>query len=88
MNLSLLDTGGAMLVVSQFTLLADSRKGRRPSFVAAAEPEKARDLYGYFVEQIEKKGIPVATGEFQALMEVSLVNCGPVTVLLDSRKVF
>jgi D-tyrosyl-tRNA(Tyr) deacylase len=88
MNLSLLDTGGAMLVVSQFTLLADCRKGRRPSFVGAADPEKAHSLYGYFIEQVEKRGISVATGEFQALMEVSLVNHGPVTVLLDSRKVF
>ena len=88
MNLSLMETGGALLVVPQFTLLADCRKGRRPSFVAAAHPEKARELYGYFVEQVEKKGIPVATGEFQAVMEVSLVNHGPVTVLLDSRRVF
>ena len=88
MNLSLLDNAGEMLVVSQFTLLADCRKGRRPSFIAAAEPENARDLYRYFFEQVEKKGISVATGEFQALMEVSLVNHGPVTVLLDSRKVF
>jgi D-tyrosyl-tRNA(Tyr) deacylase len=88
MNLSLLDTAGEMLVVSQFTLLADCRKGRRPSFIAAAEPENARDLYRYFFEQVEKKGISVATGEFQALMEVSLVNHGPVTILLDSRKVF
>lgn len=88
MNLSLLDTGGAMLVVSQFTLLADCRKGRRPSFVAAAEPGKAFDLYRYFVEHVEARGISVATGEFQAFMEVSLINNGPVTVLLDSRKVF
>ena len=88
MNLSLIDTGGAMLVVSQFTLLADCRKGRRPSFIAAAAPETARDLYDYFVEEVEKKGVSVATGEFQALMDVSLVNHGPVTVLLDSRKVF
>ena len=88
MNLSLLDTAGEMLVVSQFTLLADCRKGRRPSFIAAAEPGKALDLYRYFIEEVEKKGLYVATGEFQALMEVSLVNHGPVTVLLDSRKVF
>jgi len=88
MNLSLLDTAGEMLVVSQFTLLADCRKGRRPSFIAAAEPGEALDLYRYFIEEVEKKGLYVATGEFQALMEVSLVNHGPVTVLLDSRKVF
>lgn len=88
MNRSLLDIGGAMLVVSQFTLLADCRKGRRPSFIAAAEPGKALDLYRYFIEQVEKKGVPAATGEFQALMEVSVVNNGPVTLLLDSKKEF
>jgi D-tyrosyl-tRNA(Tyr) deacylase len=88
MNVSILDFGGSMLIVSQFTLLADCRKGRRPSFIAAAEPEKALELYQYFIEQVKKKGIYVATGEFQALMEVSLVNHGPVTILLDSKKVF
>ena len=88
MNISILDFGGSMLIVSQFTLLADCRKGRRPSFIAAAEPEKALELYQYFIEQVKKKGIYVATGEFQALMEVSLVNHGPVTILLDSKKVF
>ena len=88
MNLSLLDTGKDMLIVSQFTVLADCRKGRRPSFMAAAEPEKAVELYHYFIQHVRRKGIYVATGEFQSFMEVSLVNHGPVTVLLDSRKVF
>ncbi len=88
MNLSLRDIGGAMLVVSQFTLLADCRKGRRPSFVDAAEPEQAVKLYEDFVELVRAEGVEVATGEFQAMMEVSLVNEGPVTILLDSRKRF
>ncbi len=85
MNLSLLDTGGQMLVVSQFTLLGDCRKGRRPSFVAAADPDTASTLYEYFAEQARKLGIEVATGRFQALMQVSLVNDGPVTLILESR---
>jgi D-tyrosyl-tRNA(Tyr) deacylase len=88
MNLSLLETGGAMLVVSQFTLLGDCRKGRRPSFVAAAPPDVANALYGVFVSQVEATGVPVATGQFQAMMDVKLVNDGPVTLLLDSRKGF
>jgi D-tyrosyl-tRNA(Tyr) deacylase len=88
MNRSLLDVGGEMLIVSQFTLIADCRKGRRPSFTAAAEPAEAKNLYQYFIERLKKKGITVATGEFQALMEVGLINNGPVTILMDSKKVF
>jgi D-tyrosyl-tRNA(Tyr) deacylase len=88
MNLSLLDTGGEMLVVSQFTLLGDCRKGRRPSFVAAAPPDLAAALYATFVACVEAAGVHVATGTFQAMMDVALVNDGPVTMLLDSRKLF
>jgi len=88
MNRSLLDVGGEMLIVSQFTLSADCRKGRRPSFTAAAEPAEAKKLYQYFIERVKEKGITVATGEFQALMEVGLINNGPVTILMDSKKVF
>lgn len=88
MNRSLLDVGGEMLIVSQFTLIADCRKGRRPSFTAAAEPAEAKKLYQYFIERVKEKGITVATGEFQALMEVGLINNGPVTILMDSKKVF
>jgi D-tyrosyl-tRNA(Tyr) deacylase len=83
MNRSLLDTGGEMLVVSQFTLLGDCRKGRRPSFVKAAPPETAVPLYEYFVEILNQKGIRVETGEFGAMMAVSLVNDGPVTMILE-----
>jgi D-tyrosyl-tRNA(Tyr) deacylase len=85
MNRSLLETGGELLAVSQFTLLADCRKGRRPSFVRAAEPEKANGLYEKFVEQIRQNGIAVQTGRFQARMEVALVNDGPVTIIIESR---
>ena len=88
MNRSLLDVGGEMLIVSQFTLTADCRKGRRPSFTAAAEPAEAKNLYQYFIERLKEKGITVATGEFQAFMEVGLINNGPVTILMDSKKVF
>jgi D-tyrosyl-tRNA(Tyr) deacylase len=88
MNLSLSDTGGAMLVVSQFTLYGDARRGRRPSYSDAAEPEKANSLYEYVVERVRAQGIRVETGVFQAMMEVALVNSGPVTILLDSRKGF
>ena len=88
MNLALSDVGGQMLVVSQFTLFGDCRKGRRPSFVEAARPEKAELLYEAFVAEIRGQGIHVETGRFQTHMDVSLVNDGPVTLLLDSRKVF
>jgi D-tyrosyl-tRNA(Tyr) deacylase len=85
MNRSLLDAGGALLVVSQFTLYGDCRKGRRPSFDQAASPEQARALYEYFVERLKSSNITVATGIFQAEMEVQLVNDGPVTFVLDSK---
>jgi len=85
MNLSLGDVDGAMLVVSQFTLLGDCRKGRRPSFVAAARPELAERLYQVFVAAVAEKGIEVATGRFRQHMEVELVNDGPVTLLLESK---
>ena len=88
MNLSLLDAGGAMLVVSQFTLHGDCRKGRRPAFIAAAPPEQAEPLYERFVAQVEKLGPRVAAGRFGAMMEVELVNDGPVTLLLDSKGAF
>ena len=88
MNLALADVGGAMLVVSQFTLLGDCRKGRRPSFAAAARPETAEALYREFCVEVAGQGIRVETGRFQQHMEVSLVNDGPVTLLLDSRKQF
>ena len=85
MNRSLLETGGELLVVSQFTLLGDCQKGRRPSFVEAAPPERAEQLYEYFVDQLRLKGINVSTGQFQAKMAVSLVNDGPVTLILESK---
>jgi D-tyrosyl-tRNA(Tyr) deacylase len=88
MNLALNDVGGQMLVVSQFTLFGDCRKGRRPSFVEAARPEKAELLYETFVAEVRGQGIIVETGRFQTHMDVSLVNDGPVTLLLDSRKAF
>jgi D-tyrosyl-tRNA(Tyr) deacylase len=86
MNLALADVGGGMLVVSQFTLLGDCRKGRRPSFIAAARPEVANALYQQFVAAVKEQGIPVETGRFQEHMDVELVNDGPVTLLLDSSK--
>ena len=85
MNRSLLDTGGRMLVVSQFTLLGDCRKGRRPSFVRAAAPDLAQRLYLFFVDQVKKLGIDVQTGQFGAMMQVNIVNDGPVTLLVHSR---
>lgn len=88
MNLSLLEVGGELLAVSQFTLWGDCRKGRRPSYVAAAAPELAEPLYEQFVAAAALHGPRVATGRFRAEMEVSLVNDGPVTLLLDSRKMF
>jgi D-aminoacyl-tRNA deacylase len=88
MNLSLLDINAAMLVVSQFTLYGDARKGRRPSYIDAAEPEKAKALYEYFIAQVRSQGINVETGVFQAMMQVNLTNDGPVTILLDSKKTF
>lgn len=84
MNLALADVGGELLVVSQFTLMGDCRKGRRPSFIAAAPPEKAERMYEQFVEAARQQGVRVATGSFRAHMEVELVNDGPVTILIDS----
>jgi D-aminoacyl-tRNA deacylase len=86
MNRSVLDVGGGLLVISQFTLLGDARRGRRPSYVDAAPPEDASRLYAHFVERLRPSGLPVATGVFRAMMDVALVNEGPVTILLDSRK--
>jgi D-tyrosyl-tRNA(Tyr) deacylase len=88
MNLSVQDAGGAVLVVSQFTLYGDTRRGRRPSFDAAARPEEAKRLYEYFVDRVRAAGLRCETGQFQAMMEVELVNSGPVTILLDSEKLF
>lgn len=88
MNRSVLDQGGAVLVVSQFTLSGDARNGRRPSFASAAPPEIARALYEEVVRELRAGRLRVETGEFQAMMQVALVNDGPVTILLDSRKTF
>lgn len=88
MNRSLLETGGGLLCVSQFTLYGDCRKGRRPSYDRAAAPEAARPLYDAFIASLRALGVSVETGQFQAMMEVELVNDGPVTLLLDSEKLF
>jgi D-tyrosyl-tRNA(Tyr) deacylase len=88
MNRSIAEAGGRILAVSQFTLLGDCRKGRRPSFDPAAPPDVARTLYQKFVDEVDALGIPVATGVFQAMMDVELTNQGPVTFILDSRKRF
>ena len=85
MNRSLLEMDAEMLVVSQFTLLADCRKGRRPSFIHAAEPDKATELYAHFVEKVRELGITVKTGRFRAMMEVALINDGPVTLIVESK---
>ncbi|HZR65285.1 MAG TPA: D-aminoacyl-tRNA deacylase [Terriglobales bacterium] len=88
MNLSLVDTHGAVLAVSQFTLYGDARKGKRPSFDEAAPPQLARELYEHFVKRIREAGVICETGRFQATMQVELVNDGPVTILLDSKPAF
>ena len=88
MNLSVDEVGGSVLVVSQFTLYGDVRRGRRPSFDDAAAPQRAQQLYEYFAASIRGKGLRCETGRFQAMMQVSLVNDGPVTILLDSGKLF
>jgi D-aminoacyl-tRNA deacylase len=88
MNRSLLDTGGELLAVSQFTLAGDCRKGRRPSFISAAHPSEGERLYDLFCENIRDLGVTVATGRFQAMMQVQLINDGPVTILVDSTKLF
>jgi len=88
MNLSVQDSGGAVLVVSQFTLYGDVRRGKRPSFDAAARPEEAKQLYEYFVSKVRAAGLRCETGRFQAMMEVELVNSGPVTIMVDSEKQF
>jgi len=88
MNLSVAEVSGALLVVSQFTLYGDARRGKRPSFDAAAPPEQARELYEYFVEKVRASGVRLETGRFQETMQVELVNEGPVTILLDSGKAF
>lgn len=88
MNKSIFDVKGELLIVSQFTLLGDCRKGRRPSYSNAATSQEAKELYNYFVSQLSERGIPTQTGEFQAMMQLTLTNSGPVTIMLDSGKLF
>lgn len=88
MNLSIMDVKGEILAVSQFSLYGDCRKGRRPSFNESASPDIAEKLYNLFIEKIKDRGVRVETGRFRAIMDVHLINSGPVTILLDSRKVF
>jgi len=88
LNLSVADIGGSVLLVSQFTLYGDCRKGRRPSFTRAADPERAAELYGQLAEELRARGLPVQCGQFRAHMQLSLVNDGPVTLLLDSSRSF
>ena len=88
MNRALMEVNGALLVISQFTLYGDARKGRRPSFVKAMAPGPAEQLYDKFVATVRQRGVPVETGKFRAMMQVELVNEGPVTLLLDSKKQF
>jgi D-aminoacyl-tRNA deacylase len=88
MNLNVIEAGGAVLAVSQFTLFGDVRRGKRPSFDAAAPPERARELYEHFVAKVRAAGLRCETGRFQEMMDVELLNSGPVTILLDSKKIF
>lgn len=88
LNLSVKDIGGEVLVVSQFTLMGDCRKGRRPSFAKAADPEEAMRLYKLVIEELRKGAVPVKEGKFQAKMTVEIINDGPVTILLDSKRIF
>ena len=88
MNRSVKETGGEVLAVSQFTLLGDTRKGRRPSFITACEPDRANNLFEYFCLKVREQGLRCDTGKFHAMMDVELVNDGPVTILLDSKRLF
>lgn len=88
MNRSVCDTGGEVMIISQFTLYGDVRRGKRPAFTRAAPPRHAETLYNYYVTQMRRQGLVVATGQFQAMMDIALVNPGPVTILLDSTKQF